>query len=205
MTQFTFCLVGAFVIAQLACAQQAPSASPGAASESPAAGTSPLYTPPTHGERFRTYLSHTYGIASVLEAGARAGVDQARDAPSQWPEGAEGYAERFGSAVGGIAVRGTTQYAFGELFREDLRHQPCGSNCSTSKFKLALEDTFMARKGSDGHLAFSAARLIGPISSGLVVSTWRPGGFEQRNVVREIGLNYSFVFVRNLVRELARH
>jgi hypothetical protein len=67
------------------------------------------YVPPTQGERFKTYVKHTFGIYSIVEAGVRGGIDQARDTPSQWPEGGPGYADRFGSAIGQIAVRGTTE------------------------------------------------------------------------------------------------
>jgi len=204
MKPFAILLAAALLTAPPTWAQQEPAANAGAGNGSVSAPAGPLYTPPTQAERFHTYLQHTFWVGSILEAGAHAGIDQARFQPSQWPEGAQGYAERFGSAFGGIVVRGTTEYALGDLFREDLRFLPCKPNCSTSKFKAALEDTFTARKGEDGHRAFSVARLVGPLSGGLVASTWLPDGFGHRNAVREVGLTYGLVFVRNLVRELAR-
>lgn len=63
------------------------------------------------GERFKTYLKHTCSVSSVLEAAIRGGIDQARDSPTQWPEGAQGYADRFGSVMGQVAIRGTAEYA----------------------------------------------------------------------------------------------
>lgn len=170
-----------------------------------AAASQKTYAPPTQSERLREYFRHTYGLASFLEAGARAGIDQARDRPSGWPEGAEGYGERYGSAMGLIVVRGTTEYLLSDLFHEDLRHIPCGSGCEESKFKLALEDTFMARRGSDGHKTLSIARLAAPISGTLVASTWRPDGSGNRNIGSEIGISYGFIFARNLVREFIKH
>jgi hypothetical protein len=112
---------------------------------------------------------------------------------------------RFGSALGEHVVRGTTTYALGELFKEDLRyvHCPAGS-CTTSKFKLALQNTFTAAKGSDGHRERSVARFIGPISGGLAARTWRPEGLRRIQIVPEIGFTYALDFVRNLVRELVR-
>lgn len=164
-----------------------------------------VYTSPTQEERFKTYLVHTYGIASILEAGVRAGIDQGLHRPAAWREGAEGYGERFGSAMGLHAVRGTTSYAVAALFREDLRRAHCSSPCTASdRFKAAFENTFAARKGSDGHEAFSVARIVGPIAGGLVASTWRPAGFKRGQVVREIGFTYGLGFVRNLVREMVR-
>jgi len=189
-------------MARLLCAQQAPS-SPDPGNTAAASRPAPAYTPPTHAERFQTYLRHTYGVGSFFEAAARAGIDQALNRPSQWPQGAEGYAERFGSAMGLIAVRGTTDYALGELFKEDLRWTRRDPHCSP--FKAAFEDTFTARKGVDGHRAVSVARLIGPISGTLVASTWRPGGFGgRRDTVGGIGITYGLVYIRNLFREVVR-
>ena len=170
-----------------------------------AATSEKSYTPPTQSERLREYFRHTYGLASFLEAGARAGIDQARDRPSEWQEGAEGYGERFGSAMGLIAARGTTEYLVADLFREDLRRVPCKSNCEESAFQRALADTFLARKGPDGHRTLSIARLVGPISGSLVASTWRPNGVGKRDLGPEIGITYGLVFVRNFVRELVKH
>src|SRR5258708_4065097 len=88
------------------------------------------YTPPTHDEKFKTYLNHTFKIGSIVHAGVHAGIEQALDRPSQWQEGTKGYAERFASAMGHHAARGTATYAFGELFKEDLRYVHCNPNCS---------------------------------------------------------------------------
>lgn len=162
-----------------------------------------VYRPPTQSERFKYYVKHTYGIYSLVEAGVRGGIDQALDRPSQWPEGGEGYADRMGSAMGEIAVRGTTEYAFADLFREDLRRIPCDSSCPQSAFVRALDDTFTARRGADGHRAFSVARLLGPVAAGVVArETWYPGGYSDKQVVGEVGVNYGFTFIRSYVREL---
>jgi len=196
MTRFVAAVIGGIVGANLVCAQQTPPQNP-----DPTAVSNPAYEPPTHSEKFHTYLKHTFGIGSILTAGVHAGIDQAQHKPSEWPEGAEGYAQRFGSALGAHVARGTTAYAFGELFHEDLRYVHCTPNCSVSnRFRIAFENTFTAAKGDDGHREFSAARFLGPISGGFVSSTWRPNGFKAKGVAREIGLNYSLGFARNLVR-----
>lgn len=196
--------VGALYLATLSClAQQSSADMPDAPMPQVTAAATLSYRPPTQRERFRYYIRHTYGISSVIEAGVRGGIDQALDRPSQWPEGGQGYADRFGSAMGQIAVRGTTEYVFSDLFREDLRHIPCDSSCAQSAFTRALEDTFTARKGADGHRAFSVARLLGPIAAGVVVKeTWYPAGYSDTEIVRQVGVNYGFTFLRSYVREL---
>jgi hypothetical protein len=172
--------------------------------------TTPSYSPPTQAQRFKNYVRQTYGLNSLIEAGARGGISEATDSPSQWPQGGQGYADRFGSAAGEIAIRGTTEYVIADLFKEDLRIRRCGSPCDDSIFKRAFEDTFTARKGEDGHHVFSVARLLGPISgSAVAINTWYPADSGRSTSVREVGKetarNYGFVFSRNLIRELWHH
>jgi hypothetical protein len=167
------------------------------------------YSPPTQAERFTSYLRHTLGIASFLEAGVRGGIQQARNTPSQWGQGGDAYAERFGSSFGHIAIRGTTEYLLADVFKEDIRFISRSSSNSTnpsSKFKAALADTFLARKGDDGHNAFSIARLAGPVAaSAIAVSAWYPSGYGRAEIAREVGISFGFQFARNFLRELAAH
>lgn len=161
---------------------------------------SSTYIPPTQGERFKFYLKHTYGISSVLEAAIRGGIEQKREEPSAWSQNGQGYANRFGSSMGQIALRGTTSYVLADVFKEDLRY--CDT-CTRSKFKAALEDTFMARKGQDGHEALSIARIVAPWSgSAVAITTWYPSGYGGAEVARQAGLGYGFQFLRNYIHEL---
>jgi hypothetical protein len=163
-----------------------------------------LYTPPGHEERFQIFLRHTFGPDSIFEAAARAGIDQATHSPSQWQEGAKGYAERFGSVMGLHAVRGTAEYALGEALKEDLRYVHCVGCSASGKIKAAFENTFAARKGKDGHEEFSVTRLVAPIPGGIVASTWLPGKYDSKRIGSEIGVTYVFDLFKNLVVEFAR-
>lgn len=163
--------------------------------------TADSYAPPTQSQRVKSYVRQTYGYMSIFEAGARAGIEQARDNPGQWPQGGEGYADRFGSASGEIVVRGTTEYLLADLFREDLRRVRCAHPCSQSRFKLAFDNSFLARRGDDGHESFSVARIVGPFSgSAVAINTWYPAGSGRSNVARGAVLQFGLIYVRNLVR-----
>jgi hypothetical protein len=209
MKKFAVSLLGAVGLFGFICtAQQAPQDLPDAPKPSQPAykPARPSYSPPTQRERFKAYFRSTYGIRSIVEAGVRGGIDQGLDRPNGWPEGGQGYADRFGSAMGEIAIRGSTEYVVADIFREDLRHQRCDSPCSESAFKRALEDTFTARKGEDGHRALSVARLVGPISgSAVAVNTWYPATSGKSETARQVVTHYGFVFGRNLIRELFNH
>jgi hypothetical protein len=202
MNRILIAILGVSLIPSMVClAEQslpdAPSTTP-----SVAAGSS-RYSPPTQKIRFTAYAKQTYSISSVIEASVRGGIDQARNRPSEWPQGAQGFADRFGSAVGQIAVRNTTEYIVADILREDLRFVPCARPCSEPKFKRALQDTFTARKGDDGHQTFSMARLVGPIAGAVVAkSAWYPAGTGTPETVRQVGLSYAFDFLRNYIREI---
>jgi hypothetical protein len=205
MTRTMALLLCALGISALPCiAQQNAPALPDAPAAPSRTTVPPPYLPPTQKERFKDYLIHTYGPVPIVEAAIRGGIQQVRDNPAGWPQGGQGYADRFGSAMGEIAVRGTTEYVLSELFKEDIRVVPCG--CSESILAAALADTFTARKSDDGHRTISIARLLGPVSGGVVANyTWYPADTPRREVGTEIGLNYGFVFLGNLVRESFHH
>ena len=176
---------------------------PNSSSSSTATALAP-YSPPTQGERLTNYALTTFGPIPILEASIRGGIQQKRDHPSEWPQGGQGYADRFGSAMGEIAVIGTTEYVLSDLFKEDLRVLPCG--CSDSKFKLALADTFTARRGDDGHRSLSMARIVAPVLGSLVAyKTWYPSGTPRNEFASEVGFNYGFAFLGNLIRESRHH
>jgi hypothetical protein len=202
MKKATALLFGVFGLSSLACiAQETPTQVPDTPTPSATRLANRPYSPPTQGERFKSYLKQTYGIMSLFEAGMHAGIAQARDNPSQWPEGAEGYGDRFGSAYGEIVVRGTTEYALADLFREDVRRVRCSHPCGESRFKIAFDNTFLARKGDDGHEAFSVARVISPFSgSAVAVNTWYPGGSGGKDIAKEAALQFGLRYIRNLIR-----
>jgi hypothetical protein len=203
MKEILVVLFGAFgLCSQICYAQQTPSPVPDAPVPQSNRQVSPIYSPPSQGERFKSYIKQTYGPMSIIEAGLHGGIQQARDSPSQWPQGGQGYADRFGSAMGEIAVRGTTEYLIADLFREDLRRVRCNYPCSESKFKLAFENAYLARKGDDGHESFSVARLVGPFSgSAVAVNTWYPADSKGSNIAKEAGLHFGLIYVRQLIRE----
>lgn len=202
MRKFAVLLFGAFSSTSFACAQQAPSPVPDAPAIPINRPADHRYSPPSQGERFRFYVHHTYSFTSLVEASAHAGISQARGNPSEWPQGAEGYGDHFGSAFGEIVVRGTTEYALADLVREDLRRARCSQPCSESVFKLAFEDSFMARRGADGHEALSVARIVGPFGGGAVATNvWYPAGSGHSDIPREAGLQFALIYVRNILRE----
>jgi hypothetical protein len=199
----TRCLI--FVLTAFALpAQQTPPSNQGSVGGGAVVAPSMPYSPPTHAQKFDIFIHHTFGPDAIFMAAVWAAIDQAEHSPSQWPEGAEGFAERFGSVMGRYAVRGATEYTLSEAFREDLRYVHC-FHCSVSgKLKDAVLNTFAARKGQDGHEDLSVARLLAPIPTGVVASTWLPGKYDAHSIANQVAFTYAFDLTKNVIVELVR-
>jgi hypothetical protein len=65
---------------------------------------------PTKRERFNRYVKSTVGPSSLLYAGASAGINQWRDNPAEWEQGASGYGRRYASSFGQNAIQQTVTY-----------------------------------------------------------------------------------------------
>ena len=63
-------------------------------------------TPMTRSERFRNYLTATFGPNSLARSMARAGLDQLRDSPAEWGQGSAAFGERLGNVYAKHIIRG---------------------------------------------------------------------------------------------------
>jgi hypothetical protein len=179
-------------------------ASPGEQPRS-AAASSRSYEPPTKGQHFRSYLFDSYGLTALVRAGIRAGILQARDQPSEWGQGSQGFAERFGSVMGEEAISGATRYLLSSAFGEDDRYFRCQGCSFSQKIGNAFVSEFTARRGQDGHRTFSVPQVVSPFAGPLVArNTWYPGSYSGANALQEVGFSFGSRFVMNVIRELLR-
>ena len=58
------------------------------------------YVFPTRRERFNRYLKSTVGPFSLARSAVSAGINQWRDNPEEWEQGASGYGKRYASSFG---------------------------------------------------------------------------------------------------------
>jgi hypothetical protein len=70
----------------------------------------PEFRPMPQAERLRYYFKSTFSVESVLSSAAGAGISQWENSPSEWGQGAEGYARRLGNSYAVHIVRGTLMY-----------------------------------------------------------------------------------------------
>jgi len=158
--------------------------SPEAAFSRPASPAS-IYVRPSEGATVRKYVFDAYGPYPILGAGLAAGINQWGNSPPEWHQGAEGYAKRFGSDFGMMAISTTTHYGLSEVLREDGSYYRCGCTGILPRFNHAILSTVTARRGQDGHRAFSISGLVSPYAgSNAAVYGWYPDRFGAKDALR---------------------
>jgi hypothetical protein len=143
------------------------------------------YTRPTQETKLRNYVFDAFGPYPIVISGAMAGIGQADHSPAQWPLGAKGYAERFGSHFGIAAISTTTRYALAEVLKEDTLYYRCECRGVFPRLRHAVVSTVTARHGKDGHRAFSFSAFIAPYTGTITaVYAWYPGDYGARSALR---------------------
>jgi len=151
------------------------------------------YVLPTQKTKVRNYVFDAFGPYPMVGAAFAAGINQAKNTPPEWKQGAEGFAKRFGSDFGIVAVSTTTRYALAEAFKEDTLYYRCECTGVFPRLRHALFSTFTARRGEDGHRGFSFSDLVAPYAGTMTaVYAWYPSRYSAKDAFR-MG-NYSLLW-----------
>lgn len=156
------------------------------------AGHVPSYVRPTPRQKIGSYSLNTFGPIAIVETAGSAGIDQFDNSPPEWKQGAAGFGKRFGSDFGIAAVGTTTRYALSEVFREDSLYYHCECTGTFPRVGHAAISALTARRGQDGHRAFSVSALLAPYAgSTAAVYGWYPSRYGAKDAFR-LG-NYSLL------------
>jgi hypothetical protein len=131
------------------------------------------YTPMTEAERLRQYLRDSVSPVSFLTSAASAGIGQWRDRPTEWPQGASGYSERFGSSFAEHMVRQSLLLGLSSALQEDDRYVQSGLHGVKDRTSYAVSRTFLARR-NDGSEHFSFSKLGACAGASLLSRLWQP-------------------------------
>jgi hypothetical protein len=154
------------------------------------AGTTPAqpdltYARPTEKTKIQNYFFDAFGPYPATGAAFAAGVSQAYNTPPEWKQGVKGYGKRFGSDFGVAAISTTTRYGLAEAFREDTLYYRCECKGLFPRLRHAVISTLSARRGQDGHRAFSFPALIAPYAGSMTaVYAWYPGRYNGKDAFR---------------------
>jgi hypothetical protein len=151
-----------------------------------------IYVRPTQKTRLKNYIFDAFGPYPIAGSAIAAGVNQSSDSPPEWHQGVEGYARRFGSDFGIVAVGTTTRYGLARALKEDTLYYRCECTGFFPRLRHAVLSTLIARRGDDGHQVFSIPALVAPYAGTMTaVYSWYPKRFDAKDAFR-MG-NYSML------------
>ncbi len=174
----------------------------GTGTGAPANKTEPAeFVPMTPKERFAFYLRRTYGIESIFESAAGAGIDQADNTPKEWKQGAEAYGDRFGSLYAVHVIRGTLEYGASAALREDNRYVRSRETGFCKRSRHAIASTVIARDEA-GHKHFAYSRFGSAAGAAFISRLWQPRSTDSAgDAAEQFGFTIGVDVGGNLVRE----
>lgn len=161
----------------------------------------PVYVRAPAKERFEDYVKNVVGPYSLLGTAVFAGIFQYRDLPQEWENDSKGYARRFGSALGILAINETTVYALDEAFKLDSDYYKSTKKTYKGRLQDSIVNTFMARK-PDGKRVFGFPRIAGNYSSAIIAdTTWYPKRFGVKDGIVDGTYSIGVDVLFNIARE----
>jgi hypothetical protein len=140
------------------------------------------YVPLTLWQNYAWSLHQIFAPGQILATSAGAAIDHSTNDPVKWGGGADGYALRFASRIGRVAVREEIAFAVRAFDHEDPRYFPSPDAGIWRRARYAVVRTFVVRNERGGTMpAYSL--LLADFATPFIAQTWRP---EPVNVGREV-------------------
>lgn len=159
------------------------------------------FTPQTRSERLRNYLTGTFGPGSLAGVVAHAGFDQARNSPTEWGQGSEGFADRLGNAYAKHFIRHTLEYGASSALHQDDRYLASGQTGFWRRTKYAVASTFLARRDS-GEKTFALARFGSAAGTAYISNIWQPASHSGADhIASSFGFTIATDIGTNVVKE----
>jgi hypothetical protein len=159
------------------------------------------YVFPTKRERFNRYVKSTVGPFSLLYTGLSAGINQWRDEPEEWEQGASGYGKRYASSFGRNAIQQTVIYGLDTALGLDSGFKRSQRKGFLPRMKDALAQNITSRTRT-GKRVISVPRLTGVYASHIIsTETWHPSRYDYKDGLRSGTVSLATGFGINLVRE----
>jgi len=173
--------------------------------------TAPVGTPNTvdhsltFGERVHVYRHSVFNPETIIGPAISAGINQWRNQPPGFGQGAEGYGDRFGSAIGRNVISKTITFGFAAIDGEDPRYHPLKNGGGWARTRHAFVSAFVSPTASGRHIpAFS--HFAGTYSAAFISNAWYPdnqatAAYAARRGSISMGVSIGL----NLLREFVPH
>jgi hypothetical protein len=138
---------------------------------------------------------------TLINSAFSAGIDQWRDVPHAWGQGAEGYAIRFGSAEGFTAAHNTIALGFDLAMHLDPRYRRMPGAPFKTRLWHSVSQSFLAYKDGGGRTV-NVSEIAGNFGAGFVANLWEPAGLNTTGeAIKRGSLGFIYHTAKNVVRE----
>jgi hypothetical protein len=157
--------------------------------------------PLTSGQKFKLATQYLNPYTFVFVA-VEGGVNQARNHPEGYGQGAEGYGKRYGAGLAdgltdGLFVTGV----YPSLFHQDPRYYRLGDGGFSRRMGYAVTRILMTRQDS-GRKAFNVSEVLGSFSSAALAVTYYPADERDfSDVAERAGVQFAFDAGFNVLKE----
>jgi hypothetical protein len=166
------------------------------------------FKPLTFSERNHYYFRSLINPLSFVRVGASAGIDQAKDKPEEWEQGASGYGKRYANIFGQYTIQRTVTWGLGAALHEDNRYFNSGRQGFWPRSRYAVESGIMARR-DDGSRRFSVSQVGGTAAGAFLARSWLPPSQSSaadgaESFAISMGTNVAFSFVKEFLPDVVR-
>jgi hypothetical protein len=148
----------------------------------------------TQSERNHLYFRSMVNPLSFVRVAASAGIDQAKDKPAEWEQGASGYGRRFANIFAQYSIQRTVTYGLGSALHEDNRYFNSGKQAFWPRAGYALESGILARR-NDGTRRFAFSQVGGVAAGAFLARTWLPSS---QNSVADAAVSFGITMGTNI-------
>lgn len=131
--------------------------------------------------RTHEYMNSIVSPLALLGVAVGTAADQLRDDPPDW-NGSSGFAKRFASNVGRLAVQETVHHGLAAAMDRSTWYYPCTCQTPGSRIGHAFVEAFTDHDRA-GHTALSVSRIAGAYSGAFAQQLWRPGVSNEEAVI----------------------
>jgi hypothetical protein len=159
----------------------------------------------TFGERARIYKRSLFNPEIILGPAFSAGINQARNQPSGFGQGAEGYGRRFGSGFGRDVIARTIGFGVAAVDGEDPRYFRSDSRSVSVRIRHAIVSNFVSPTASGGRIpAFS--HFAGSYGAAFISNAWYPNNESSAvDAARRGSISLGVGMGLNILREFVPH
>jgi len=124
-------------------------------------------------EKLRYDARHLFDVENIVFAGMGAGLDQLRERPGQWGDGAGALGERYASHLGQYLVQRSIMFPVQAMDHEDTRY----FRSTRTSYKGRLRDAFLQtiwRHDDSGGMMPAFSEFFGDYGAAAVSRIWWP-------------------------------